>query len=96
MGPHPLRAATAPPAPFYDVAIYDGRGRVIWSIKTDSVSLEAPPRLAQRLKPGAEYSWAVTAVSARGKRTVRSPRQRFVISPPARRQSRDSTCGLRP
>jgi hypothetical protein len=79
----PFRFAWSSPidSPSYDVTIYDRAGQVISSFRTETSSVDAAPTVLQQLQSGEEYSWAVTALDARGQRTIESQRQRFVVAP---------------
>jgi hypothetical protein len=65
----------------YELVVYDASGSTLWSTRTRTTRLAAPPDLTRRLKPGDAHEWQVTAINQRGERTIQSSRQRFAVSP---------------
>lgn len=81
--PFSFQWSTAADAAAYEILVRDARGALVWSARITTTPADALRDLQERLIPGQEYSWQVTAFDTRGIRITQSAPQAFVVAPRA-------------
>ena len=78
--PFSFQWSSVPNAATYEVLVRNLRGDMIWSTEVATTRVDAPDDLENRLRPGEEHSWQVTALDARRNRITQSAPQAFVVA----------------
>ena len=79
--PPVFRWASPVVAAAYELEVLNQAEEILWSGRSDTTELQAPPELLEALEPGQPYRWRAIAIDRRGRSTIRSPLQFFVYAP---------------